>query len=393
MTQTVQSGGSAVAPTASRSGYNFDGWDRTFNNISSNITVTARWTAQPTQPPQPTPPQPPATPSEPQGGQSAPRANDSTPLFSFNYRFTSGPDYRFELGRPTPTDLLPLIPENANVRRNAGSAFNPPPTGMFSGNFPTDRNNPFANQSPGHTARETTNFSHFNIPGWGPAPSGWDTGNISGGNSGGGMFSGALQGSIAGLSDQGMLAPTSIMEGNNAPSPTAPQSTANAPQAREVNISHVPMTAQMPTPNLTSPQTAPQFFQDGSMGRLSIPAININNVSVRHGVGYDIIDRYIGHFPTTSAWDGNIGLASHNGGSAAPYFARIHELRLGDEIIFQTPFGTRVYEVAFSQMVSETDFELLGWSNENMITLVTCAGNVGGRQNQRLMIIAVEAVR
>jgi len=44
-TQTVNQGSSAIAPTApTRIGYTFTGWDKTFNNVTSNLTVTARYT-------------------------------------------------------------------------------------------------------------------------------------------------------------------------------------------------------------------------------------------------------------------------------------------------------------------------------------------------------------
>ena len=43
LTQTVVSGGSAIAPNLNREGYTFNGWDRPFNNVTDNITVTAQW--------------------------------------------------------------------------------------------------------------------------------------------------------------------------------------------------------------------------------------------------------------------------------------------------------------------------------------------------------------
>lgn len=42
-TQTVEAGGFATAPEVSRSGYTFTGWDKEFNNVTSNLTIKANW--------------------------------------------------------------------------------------------------------------------------------------------------------------------------------------------------------------------------------------------------------------------------------------------------------------------------------------------------------------
>ncbi|MCL2153819.1 MAG: InlB B-repeat-containing protein, partial [Oscillospiraceae bacterium] len=41
--QIVPQGGAATAPIATRNGYTFVGWDKTFDNVTSDITVTAQW--------------------------------------------------------------------------------------------------------------------------------------------------------------------------------------------------------------------------------------------------------------------------------------------------------------------------------------------------------------
>jgi hypothetical protein len=45
-TQTVACGGAATAPTSNptKDGYTFTGWDKAFDNITSNLEVNAMWT-------------------------------------------------------------------------------------------------------------------------------------------------------------------------------------------------------------------------------------------------------------------------------------------------------------------------------------------------------------
>ncbi|MCL2153365.1 MAG: InlB B-repeat-containing protein [Oscillospiraceae bacterium] len=43
LVQTVPQSGAATAPIATRNGYTFVGWDKTFDNVTSDITVTAQW--------------------------------------------------------------------------------------------------------------------------------------------------------------------------------------------------------------------------------------------------------------------------------------------------------------------------------------------------------------
>jgi len=45
LSQSVVHGGAAVAPTLTQSGYMFNGWDKTFSDVTSDLTVTARWTS------------------------------------------------------------------------------------------------------------------------------------------------------------------------------------------------------------------------------------------------------------------------------------------------------------------------------------------------------------
>jgi len=278
--------------------------------------------------------------------------------FSHNYEFYTDPGYDEILGTPTQTSIIPHDPSQDNVRRNAGAAFNPPPVGFFSGAFDTERNNIFAIQSPAGHVLIATDFANSGTTSMG-------------------------FGGVGSASDGQMLPHTSTLgagSGTGQGGVTITTQPSTTPQPPPANVT------QRPNPELNSLVTAPSFFNDGSMARLTIPALRMNAARVFHGSGYNIIDYHIGHFPTTSAWDGNVGLLAHNGGQAG-YFERLHTLSIGDEIIFQTPMGTRVYQVVSMQQINENDFSLLGWSHQNTLTLITC---VRGQRNQRLAVVAVE---
>jgi len=69
---------------------------------------------------------------------------DSWERFWFNYFFTSGMNYRFDLGTPTSfTGFVPVDVYSVNVRRDANTSSLPPQYGIFSGFFPTNPSNIF----------------------------------------------------------------------------------------------------------------------------------------------------------------------------------------------------------------------------------------------------------
>ena len=49
LTQQVEDGKAATAPTTTRDGYTFNGWDKAFSTVTADMTVTAQWTQNTTQ--------------------------------------------------------------------------------------------------------------------------------------------------------------------------------------------------------------------------------------------------------------------------------------------------------------------------------------------------------
>ena len=122
---------------------------------------------------------------------------------------------------------------------------------------------------------------------------------------------------------------------------------------------------------------------NGSLGTLSIGSINLR-ASIFEGENLESMTKGVGHFMSTSAWEGNVGLCAHN---RTGHFGHLKEVKVGDTITYETVLGTKTYKVSVVTRISETDFSYLGRSNTNTLTLITCVENV---PSKRLMVQAVE---
>lgn len=127
---------------------------------------------------------------------------------------------------------------------------------------------------------------------------------------------------------------------------------------------------------LTVPQTRFTEFTDelygadGSVGTLEIPSLGLR-VKVYEGTDGAQLDKGVGHFPSTSIWDGNVAIAGHNRGVNS-YFGRIHTLKVGDEITLTTALGSRTYAVRSVTKIAETDSSVLAAAADDCLTLITC---------------------
>ena len=127
---------------------------------------------------------------------------------------------------------------------------------------------------------------------------------------------------------------------------------------------------------------------DDEIGTLTIPDILLDNVSIRESVELSTLSETIGHFPSTSIYEGNVGLASHNSGSKGDFFKNLRKIKIGSEIFYQTQYGTKRYVVTLKKEIDETDWSYLQETEDNRITLITC---VAGQKEKRLCVQAVES--
>jgi LPXTG-site transpeptidase (sortase) family protein len=126
---------------------------------------------------------------------------------------------------------------------------------------------------------------------------------------------------------------------------------------------------------------------DGSVGTLEIPSLGIS-VKAYSGTGSDSLSKGVGHFPESSGWDGNVGLAGHNRGAKYSIGA-IKDLVIGDTIKYTTALGTRTYSVNFVRYISSGDWSYLSPMADNRITVITC---LAGKPDLRVCVQAVEMI-
>ena len=127
---------------------------------------------------------------------------------------------------------------------------------------------------------------------------------------------------------------------------------------------------------------------DDEIGTLTIPDILLDNAPIRESVELSTLSQTIGHFPSTSIYEGNVGLASHNSGEQGDFFKNLKKIKIGSEIFYQTNYGTKRYVVTVKEIIDEENWSYLQPTEDNRITLITC---VAGQREKRLCVQAVES--
>lgn len=104
---------------------------------------------------------------------------------------------------------------------------------------------------------------------------------------------------------------------------------------------------------------------------IEIPKIELK-AEISNGTDQNTLNLNVGHFEETTLWNGNVGLAAHNRGYNVNYFNRLKELETGDEIIYIYQGNIRKYKVNYTEIIEETNWEILNSTSDNRITLITC---------------------
>jgi len=126
--------------------------------------------------------------------------------------------------------------------------------------------------------------------------------------------------------------------------------------------------------------------RDGSIGTVEIPSLGIN-MKVWEGETDASMKKGLGHYASTSAWDGNVGICGHNRGSKYA-IGGIKNLEEEDVITYSTIYGTRTYAVTMVKIISNTDWSSLQATADNRLTPTTC---LAGHPESRVVVQAIEA--
>ncbi len=137
--------------------------------------------------------------------------------------------------------------------------------------------------------------------------------------------------------------------------------------------------------NYTLPESAQ--LEDGSIGQLIIEKIDVSAPVYETDDEMEAMRKGIAHYKISSAWDGNVGLCAHNGTASYCWFRDLHQLKAGDEVVYKTALGNRIYLVSTVKEVSETDWSMLGRTDDNRLTMTTC---IDGKPDKRLCVQAIE---
>ncbi len=109
--------------------------------------------------------------------------------------------------------------------------------------------------------------------------------------------------------------------------------------------------------------------EDDVIGEIQVPRLGINVIVVQ-GDSPSNLRRAVGHISKSAlpgAW-GNVVLAGHRD----TFFRPLRDIRLGDEIRFETPERSFDYLVESIKIVAPSDLQVLEPSTGHDLTLLTC---------------------
>jgi sortase A len=127
-----------------------------------------------------------------------------------------------------------------------------------------------------------------------------------------------------------------------------------------------------------------------AIGKLEIPAIGVSEYVVE-GTDTGNLRKGPGHYPETPlpGEPGTVAVAGHRTTYGAP-FRDLDDVKRGDEIIFDTPFGRFIYRVERTKIVDDQDLSVLEPVGYKRLMLSACHPLYSAAQR---IIVFAEQVR
>ena len=130
-------------------------------------------------------------------------------------------------------------------------------------------------------------------------------------------------------------------------------------------------------------------MRNGSIGILTIPKLRLSVNVYQSPDNMEAMLKGVAHFPSTSAWDSNVGLSAHNvnfDGSDG-HFKYLYTLEKGDNVAYKTALGERLYTVESVTVIAASDWTPLYYTDDNRLTMITC---ITGQGSKRLCVTAIQ---
>jgi sortase A len=122
-------------------------------------------------------------------------------------------------------------------------------------------------------------------------------------------------------------------------------------------------------PTAAAAASASHLRPGDPVAELRIPRLELTAV-VAEGTSNDVLAKAVGHLVSSAppGADGNVVFAAHRD----TFFRPLEEIQPGDEVIVDTPAGSRTYAVEWMRVVDPDDTSVTRDAGYPALTLVTC---------------------
>ncbi|HEX5109218.1 MAG TPA: class D sortase [Vicinamibacterales bacterium] len=130
-----------------------------------------------------------------------------------------------------------------------------------------------------------------------------------------------------------------------------------------------PVPPERPAPAPAVLPAEPALTRGAAIGALSIPRVHLSAI-VLHGSDAQTLRRGPGHVENTAlpGQPGNVVIAGHRDS----FFSPLRNIKVGDDIFFDTPDGRFHYQVTSLKVINPHEVGVMAPTRENVLTLITC---------------------